>query len=285
MENEIRRAPFSLSNLFNLLKNRFLFSPLDKRGSFMVQYATMAKVDTFVQEERLTAACVLSLVGGLTDVYSYIFRGHVFANAVTGNMVLLGLNISQGTWGACAKYLFAIVAYGCGIFAADMIHARLEGRRLLNWHQVILGLEIVLLSIVVVIPCGAADFAVNAMIAFVCALQVQTFRRVRGLPFASTMCTGNLRSGSDALFNACIGTDPNGFNKARHYFLIITLFILGACGGAVLLTHFGAWTFLLAPIGLLIVLFLLMTKRQFVFIRRRILKLRRRRRNHHQLST
>ena len=238
----------------------------------------MAKDSTFVLEERLAAACVLSLVGGLTDVYSYLFRGHVFANAVTGNMVLLGLNISQGAWSACAKYLFAIVAYGCGIFAADMIHARLEGRRLLNWHQVILGLEIVLLAIVLLIPCGAADFIVNAMIAFVCALQVQTFRRVRGLPFASTMCTGNLRSGSDALFNACIGADPNGFNKARHYFLIITLFIMGACGGAVLLMHVGAEAFLLAPVGLLIVLFLLMTKRQFVFIRRRVRKIFRRKR-------
>ena len=43
-------------------------------------------------EERLAAACSLSLVGGLTDVYPYLGRGHVFANAVTGNMVLLGLD-------------------------------------------------------------------------------------------------------------------------------------------------------------------------------------------------
>ena len=78
----------------------------------------MAINSEIVREERLAAACVLSFVGGFMDVYSYLCRGHVFANAVTGNMVLLGLNVSQGAWGNCGKYLLAIVAYGCGIFAA-----------------------------------------------------------------------------------------------------------------------------------------------------------------------
>ena len=48
----------------------------------------MKKVE---RDERLLAACLLSAVGGFTDVYSYLFRGGVFANAVTGNLVILGL--------------------------------------------------------------------------------------------------------------------------------------------------------------------------------------------------
>ena len=228
----------------------------------------MASETRITLEERLAAALLLSFVGGFTDIYSYLCRGHVFANAVTGNMVLLGLNIASGLWTDCLKYLFAIVAYGCGVIAADGVHARLGHARLVSWHQVVLGLEILLLTLAAFIPVGRWDAVVNATIAFVCALQVQTFRRVRGLPFASTMCTGNLRSGSDALFRALKGEDAAGLGKARHYFIVIGVFIVGAVSGALLITRLGSGVFLLAPLMLVAVLVLLVTPRQGVRLRR-----------------
>lgn len=213
--------------------------------------------DEIHEEERLAAVCLLSMVGGFTDAYSFVCRGHVFANAVTGNMVMLGMRLAEGAWAACGGYLFAILLYGCGIFTADAIHSRLGGRRTFDWHQAVLVVEIALLALVAFVPCGRADIAVNATISFVCALQVQTFRRVRGLPFASTMCTGNLRSGADALFNGLRGADPEGFSKARHYFFVIVLFVAGAILGAILFSSCGPKAFVLAPLALLCVLGLL----------------------------
>ena len=229
----------------------------------------------FRGEERLAAACLLSMVGGFTDAYSFLCRGHVFANAVTGNMVMLGMNAARGAWSECAVYLLAVASYGCGIFTADAIHARLDGRRLFDWHQAVLAVEVALLAAVCLTPCGAADFAVNAAISFVCALQVQAFRRVRGLPFASTMCTGNLRSGADALFNGLRGADPAGFSKARHYMLVIALFVAGAALGSALISSFGPKAFALAPAALLAVLALLAGRRV-----RRLLRLLLRRPRH-----
>ena len=46
------------------------------------------------------------------------------------------------------------------------------------------------------LPQEANTFA-NAVVSFVCAMQVQTFRKVRGHAYASTMCIGNMRSGTD----------------------------------------------------------------------------------------
>ena len=221
----------------------------------------MAEDARILVEERLAAALLLSFTGGFTDVYSYLFRGQVFANAVTGNMVLMGLHLASGLWADCLKYLLAIAAYGCGVFAADAVRARLGGMRLVSWHQAILGLEIVLLAAAAFVPQGRADSFVNATISFVCALQVQTFRRVRGLPFASTMCTGNLRSGMDALYQGLTGADAAGFGKARHYFGVIGAFILGAVGGAFLLRQWGPGVFLLAPLVLAAVFALLVTAR------------------------
>ena len=50
-----------------------------------------------MSESFLTAA-FLSLSGGLQDAYTYIYRGHVFANAQTGNIVLLSQSIAERNW-------------------------------------------------------------------------------------------------------------------------------------------------------------------------------------------
>ncbi len=218
--------------------------------------------------ERLTAACLLSVAGGFLDIYTYLFRGRVFANAVTGNMVLFGYQLAEMQWLSSLKYLLAILSYAAGVFAAESLHNRLPKFANMIWHQLILLLEISCLLIVFFIPQGRLDFAVNALIAFVCAMQVQTFRRVHGLPFASTMCTGNLRSGTEALFRGLICADTGGVPKALHYYGVIVCFISGAVIGAILLKNFGMTVLLLVPACLLTVFFLTTSRRQLVQLRR-----------------
>ena len=53
--------------------------------------------------ESIELAIFLALSGGLMDAYSYLLRGQVFANAQTGNMLLLGVYASQGNWAMCLK--------------------------------------------------------------------------------------------------------------------------------------------------------------------------------------
>ena len=218
--------------------------------------------------ERLTAACVLSVIGGFLDIYTYLCRGKVFANAVTGNMVLFGFHLANLEWGAGAKYLLAIFFYALGVFAAEYVHLKLPAAKRIGWHQSVLILEVICLAPVIFIPYGDFDFAVNSLISFVCALQVQTFRRVHGLPFASTMCTGNLRSGTEAFFRHVTGKDRTELGKCLHYYLVILCFICGAAFGAVLLRRFGHFVFFLVPAGLLAVFFMVTTKRQFAKVRR-----------------
>lgn len=211
----------------------------------------------FANPERLTAACLLSVIGGFLDIYTYLCRGGVFANAVTGNMVLFGLGAAQQEWGRCGEYLTAIFFYACGIGVAEWLSRKIPASRKITWHQLVILLEILCLIPVCFIDYGRFDHFVNAMISFVCALQVQTFRRVHGLPFASTMCTGNLRSGTEAFFRSLTLGDRSEFTKALHYFGVIFFFIAGAAGGAVLLRWLGAHVILLAPLGLLGVFWLI----------------------------
>ncbi|MFP3616894.1 DUF1275 family protein, partial [Paraburkholderia sp. SIMBA_050] len=41
---------------------------------------------------NLTVAALLTLSGGYLDAYTYVGHGHVFANTMTGNVALLGIN-------------------------------------------------------------------------------------------------------------------------------------------------------------------------------------------------
>ncbi len=73
----------------------------------------------------------------------------------------------------------------------------------------------------------------NVIISFVCAMQVETFRKVHGNAYATTMCTGNLRSGMEILFKYFQTKDRELLNRSLKYFGIILFFIVGAAAGTV----------------------------------------------------
>ena len=207
--------------------------------------------------ESLLVASLLTFAGGLLDSYSYLVRGQVFANAITGNLVLLGINLSSGQWLNCAKYLFAVSAYGVGILTANILREKMRLPWNLSWKQFELFLEIVVLFSVAFIPtAGDWNLLVNGMISFVCAMQAIAFRHVHGLPFVSTTCTGNLRNGTSALFSGLFHHDPNEIIKARHYYFVIGSFVLGAFIGAFIFRNASPYEVFGIPAVLFVVLLL-----------------------------
>jgi len=88
-------------------------------------------------------------------------------------------------------------------------------------------------------------------------MQVQTFRKVRGHAYASTMCIGNMRSGTEALCAYFHTRDKEILHQALTYFGVVLLFALGAGVGSIATLHWGAGTIWLSC-GLLTVSFLIM---------------------------
>jgi uncharacterized membrane protein YoaK (UPF0700 family) len=100
----------------------------------------------------------------------------------------------------------------------------------------------------------------NMLVSFSCAMQVQTFRKVHGYGYASTMCIGNLRSGTESLSLYLRNKDKKSFNKAMHFFGIILVFAIGAGIGGVLSGVFYIKTILISPVLLFVVLVMMMRK-------------------------
>ena len=153
-----------------------------------------------------------------------------------------------------------MTAFAIGTAAAEGIHIRLKNAEKLHWRQIILLGEMVLLLIVGFLPQALEPLA-NALVSFVCAMQVQTFHKVRGHAYASTMCIGNMRSGTEALCVYFHTHDREVLKKALTYFGVIGIFAVGAGLGSVLTARFaekGIWVSCL----LLAVSFLMMFVRE-----------------------
>lgn len=95
-------------------------------------------------------------------------------------------------------YLIPVISFIFGICVAEIQHIFFKNYKKIHWRQIVLAFEIVILLAVGFIPINLNILA-NALISFVAAMQVQTFRKLRGNAYASTMCIGNMRSGAEAL--------------------------------------------------------------------------------------
>ena len=198
--------------------------------------------------ENFKVGALLSFVGGYLDTYTYICRDGVFANAQTGNIVLMGLRLTDGEFREAVHYLIPILSFVIGVIAVELIKWRFNDDPKVHWHQLTLLVEMAILAAVGFITNSRNDLA-NILVSLTCAMQVEGFRRLNGNAYATTMCTGNLRSGSESLFNFFKSKDSTELRKALSYFCIIGIFIIGAGFGAVITRMIGLKAVFLCIVG------------------------------------
>ena len=187
---------------------------------------------TWQKSESKEVGILLALTGGILDAYSFLARGGVFANAQTGNIVLLGVYLAQGQYEKAARYIVPIVAFAVGILMAEAIKNRYRKRRntAFHWRQIVITIEFLLLVIVAFLPQEMNTIA-NVLVSFVCSLQVQTFRKIHRITCATTMCTGNLRSGVEALYLYHQTGEKEYQRKGLGYLGVDLVFLVGAAAG------------------------------------------------------
>ena len=204
--------------------------------------------------ESIELGIILALSGGFMDAYSYLARGHVFANAQTGNMLLFGVNLASGQFQNALHYLCPVLAFGFGIFLAEFIP--FQKIQKVHWRQLILLVEIIILFGVAFISFEQ-NLLANSLTSFACGLQVQSFRKIHGKGYATTMCIGNLRTGTHELCNFLCTKKVQHLQSGLLYYLIILSFILGAILGNFCIQSFSLKAIWIS-VALLIVAFVLM---------------------------
>ena len=182
--------------------------------------------------ESYFVAALLSITGGFLDAYTFVSRDGVFANAQTGNFARLAIYLADGNLELVLRYFIPILFFVIGVSVAMWISRLTQKSSFLCWQHYTVLLEIVLLFIVSWIPYGKiSNIYANLFVSFTCAIQAESFRKVLGTPFASTMCTGNLRNATEYLNQFFIDKEKTFLQKSIQYFGIDILFVLGAVAG------------------------------------------------------
>ena len=202
-------------------------------------------------EESFFVGALLALSGGLVDVYTYLIRGGVFAFAQTGNLVLLGIRLARGRLGECVHYLIPILAFTVGVILTEGIQQIFKNHPVLLWQQAALLTEILILAAVAFFPIGkATDNMANIAVSLACGIQVESFRKMAGAAYATTMCTGNLRSAAEALFRFFATKDPEVRWECLRFYGVIGAFVCGVILGEKGVEFTGRWAVLLCMIPL-----------------------------------
>lgn len=193
--------------------------------------------------ELRRVAFLLTLIGGILEIFTYKLKGGVFATAITGNLVLMIYHIKNFSVDEVFKYLLPIFCFIAGVSISEILKLKFEKMNLKYWQNIIIIFEII---IFLIIPHIVMDNIVTALISFVSGMQIQAFRKVYGKSYMSTMCTGNTRILIESIIN-------KRKNDIKIYSFIIFGFVLGVIFGDILIVLYDVGSIYFCIIPLLLV--------------------------------
>ena len=160
-----------------------------------------------VCENSMALVYILAMSGGFMDAYSYMCRGEVFANAQTGNILLMAVNLAKGNFGTALRYFAPVMAFIAGVVLAQTVH-HIFKERTLHRRQIVILFETITLFAAAFIPYEL-NVLCNCMISLACGAQVEAFRKIsirgaypQSYACATTMCIGNMRT-ADVNMRVC----------------------------------------------------------------------------------
>jgi uncharacterized membrane protein YoaK (UPF0700 family) len=193
----------------------------------------------------LATGSVLMVATGFVDAYTFLQHGHVFAQAMTGNLVLIAIGTFDPTIVAFWRPLVSYLAFVVGVvvvwrWSRDQdAHGRVPGPQLAT-----LGLQVVVLVVVGFLHGGALSVVISALISFTAGMQIAAFRGVGRAAFTTTVMTTNSMKTVNAALTAVTSADPDARAEAGSFGTALAGFVAGAFLGAFLSTRIAdraAW--------------------------------------------
>jgi uncharacterized membrane protein YoaK (UPF0700 family) len=189
--------------------------------------------------ESTALGMLLAAVGGFLDAYTFVCRGGVFANAQTGNLVLIGVQVYTGHYWQAFLTTVPIFAFVLGVLLVEWLREHHSKSQTRKSEKFFLLLEMLVLFFVGFIPATVPPALVTVLIAFVSSVQIASFKRLVDSPYSTTMCTGNLRSATEFAYRAFHHRDKKAAANFVRYSLILLWFVIGSFLGAMLTLWWG----------------------------------------------
>ena len=193
----------------------------------------MNRKTDYLECEKPWVYWLLIMAAGWFGGYTFIQRGGVFCNAQTANIVLFGIALGQRNWHSAAYLLIPITAYFAGAFFSELLGKTVKRFRFLRWDTMLIGIEVLVVFVLGLLPARVPDQICQIALNFICSMQFNTFRQVKGIPAATTFVTNHIRQvGANAAKFLRHHDRESGKRLALHGLLIL-FFALGAVLSAI----------------------------------------------------
>ena len=209
----------------------------------------------FLTCERTWVYFSLIFSAGFWGAYTYLLRGHIFCNAQTGNVVLMGLALGSCRWGEALYYLVPISAYILGAFVSELAPNPIKHHWGVRWDTLLLVLEMAAVFLLGFVPDSAPVQISQVAINFLASMQYNTFRQAEGVPVATTFVTNHIRQVGIGLakeWHHRHSDDKSHRLRLARHFGMLAFFLTGVITGAVfghLLGGRSIWVTLI-PLGI-----------------------------------
>ncbi|MBA8794544.1 uncharacterized membrane protein YoaK (UPF0700 family) [Friedmanniella endophytica] len=184
----------------------------------------------------LTAGALLMLATGAVDAYVFLQHGHVFAEAMTGNLVLIAIGAVAPEVIAFWLPLVTYLAFAAGVAAAWVLSRSAtevtRTRRERTLQLLTLLLQVAVLTAVGFLPPTFPQPAVTCTVAFVSGMQIAGFRQVGDSAFTTTVMTSNSVRMINATLAALTGREAGRWRVPRSLLVPFAGFVAGVFVGA-----------------------------------------------------
>ncbi|MDR0691381.1 MAG: DUF1275 domain-containing protein [Streptococcaceae bacterium] len=197
--------------------------------------------------EELEIGMLLAAAGGFMDAYSYLTHGQRFANLQSGNVILMAIHLIKGQLNQGWVYLFPIFAFAIGA-GVNFLIKDFAQKNNLRRHQLSLLAELIGVTICGLFVSVFSNNVFISLLSFFAAIQADTFKKLRGMPYANIMMTGNIRTIGSMLIGGIFSKNFEMLVKGRNAFLVVVSFFLGALFSATLVPYTKNFTILGASI-------------------------------------
>ncbi len=189
----------------------------------------------------LPAGLVLLVATGFVDAHTFLAHGHVFAEAMTGNLVLAGIGLVDDSVVASWRPLTSFGLFVVGVAVVWLLER--SGRSRVP-QVATLGVEVVVLGVAGFLPDAFPDAVVAGAISFAAGLQIAAFDRIGPARFTTVVMTSNSLHAVRAALQALRSRSGRDVRAALRLISGIAAFVVGVVGGALLTEAVGgraAW--------------------------------------------
>lgn len=201
---------------------------------FIKKAYSRAQQKFYPAHEQFRVCMALAFIGGFLEAYTYLLKGSIFANAQTGNFALMALNLAYFKEPLNALYyLIPISAYVVGIILTVRLPGRFKGR--ISWYTLFMIIQFCVFAVVGALPESMPHSVTTVSVAFLCAMQYNTFKSCRGVTMSTVFCTNNLRQFAISAAQSRHGDKNAVIRRGILYLANIIFFVFGAAAGAFLI--------------------------------------------------